>query len=478
MSISIRNKDVFENIYFLVSAISIVGSILCSFWFENYLFLTVPILIFGLGIITHNFRFLYWVLISSIPLSIAVEFSNILSTDFPTEVISILLTGLFWLIFLIHRPKDLKALLKDNISLFIIVILLWSIITCFFAVNKVIAVKFCLAKIWYITSFYIATFLIIRDKKDLKKLFWIFFIPLLVTVLWSFWRTASGNFLFEFTSQYSQPFYENHVLYATTMTLWIPLMVFYRNKFKKGSLKRLIIYGAIPFFIIAIYFSYTRACYVALVVGVLAMIAMRYKLLVKGYILALILLIGTTFYLSKDYRFMQLAPDFTKTIMHTEFKDHVINSLKGKDASSMERLNMWIAVLNMSQERPIVGYGPNNFPSTYKPYRLLYFMTWASGLYNISCHNYFLLMLSEQGYVGMILFMLFIGYILHRCQKLYNHSKSKYQKDLSKSIVFFIGIFLVILFFNDMVETNKNGSLYFIFLALIARLDKWIADDK
>jgi O-antigen ligase len=160
--------------------------------------------------------------------------------------------------------------------------------------------------------------------------------------------------------------------------------------------------------------------------------------------------------------------------MHNDFKDHLISTFYGKDVSSMERLNMWVSVFRMHLDRPIIGFGPNNFPSSYKPYGVLYFKTWVSdNPLNLSCHNYFWLLLAEQGLVGCILFVFLLGYILYLAQKLYHTSEDDFIRSMAISIGATIGIFIIILFFNDLIETSKNGSLFFIFIAILIKLKVW-----
>jgi O-antigen ligase len=160
----------------------------------------------------------------------------------------------------------------------------------------------------------------------------------------------NGGFSFEFTNQYSLPFYDNHVIYATTMTLLLPFVYIARKWYPKGSLTRTLLNLSIPFLLIAIYFSYTRACYLALIGGLAFVFLLKIRKLVLGYILAVLVVTGALFVFSDDYFYLRLAPDYNTTVMHDEFKDHLISTFYGKDASSMERLNMWISVFRMYQK--------------------------------------------------------------------------------------------------------------------------------
>lgn len=450
--------------FFLISSIRL----------EKYWLIALPFFIGFLVILLYHFRLLYWVLLFSIACSITLDFNKKLSTDFPTEFISIGLTAIFWIMWIVYRPQYLSYLWNHKIFWGIIATWVWSIIATLQAVQVLISIKFVLAKVWYITSFFIFTYYMIRSKEDIKKIFWVVYTPVLITSLYSFARTVLGGFSFEFTNQYSLPFYDNHVIYATTMTLMLPMVYAARNWYKKGSIIRILLTSSIPFLIIAIYFSYTRACYLALIGGLAFVLLLKIRKLVMGYIMAVLLVASVLFVFSYDYLYLRLAPDYNTTVMHDEFKDHLVSTFYGKDASSMERLNMWISVFRMYQKRPIAGYGPNNFPSTYKPYSVMYFKTWVSdNVLNLSCHNYFWLLLAEQGLVGLNLFLLFIGYVLYLIQKIYHQTECQFSRQLIASIAAVMGIFLIILFFNDLIETNKNGSLYFIFLALLVKLQQF-----
>lgn len=190
----------------------------------------------------------------------------------------------------------------------------------------------------------------------------------------------------------------------------------------------------------------------------------------------IVLIIGSSLlYVSQDYFYLKLAPDFTKTVMHPEFKDHVIATFQGKDASSMERINMWVSVFRMSEDYPWFGVGPNNFPFSYKPYSVLYFKTWVSdNPLNLSCHNYFWLMLAEQGWIGTFLFLLLVFLSYYYLQRYYFKSIEKKDKEIIITITCAFTILLVNLIFSDLIENSKNGSLFYILLGLTIRAGEWI----
>lgn len=408
----------------------------------------------------------YYTMIGMIPLSIAVDLPGGLATDFPSELLTVAMMIIFWIHILKYDLGSMKSIFNSKLIWWILIMLFWTIISVFYAEIKIISIKFVLAKLWFLTSYLFCTIYIVRkDKNQLKIIFWILFITTTITGIFSFIRTAIGGFQFDQTNYYSLPFYDNHVFYATSLTMILPWIFYACTWYEKGSVIRAILKLSIPFYMVAIYFSYTRACYLALLIGLGATILIRFHGLAKGYILTVVLTVSVLFYFSKDYTYLKLAPDYNTTVMHNEFKDHLISTFYGKDASSMERLNMWISVFRMYKERPIVGYGPNNFPHCYKPYSVMYFKTWVSdNPLKLSCHNYFWLLLAEQGVIGCILFVVFIGLVFYAIEGQFRNGKDI---GLMLMLAAVTATYCTMLFFNDLLETLKNGAIFFIYLAIL-----------
>ena len=453
--------------------------VLTGIYFDIALVSAIPFIVLSGLFLGMHYTFFYWILIASIPLCIVYDFDRSLSTDFPTEFLCIGISVMYWLHILFKKEKHFVQLIKHPLFQSIILLFLWSIVTTITAQNKIIALKYTLAKTWYICAFLMASSQIIKTTENLKTYFWVFFIPLFFTILYSFIRTIIGNFDFEQTNQFSLPFYANHVLYATTMSLFFPFIILAISWLKKGTLLRLFLVYSAVIILIAIYFSYTRSCYIALLSAFIFTFLIKRRKSIHAFILMSLLALGIVFMLSKEYNYLKLQPDFTKTVMHGNFKDHLIATFQGKDASSMERLNMWISVLRMSLAHPIVGVGPNNFPFTYKPYSLYHFHTWVSdNRLNLSCHNYFLLMISEQGYIGFILFFGFNILFLFYIEKYYHLSTNK----LNKRIVLTLGasyiILLVNLLFSDLIETAKNGFFFYFLIAILIQSKYWIENES
>ena len=138
-----------------------------------------------------------------------------------------------------------------------------------------------------------------------------------------------------------------------------------------------------------------------------------------------------------------------------------------EDMSTVERFYRWIAAVNLFKQHPMVGVGPNNFTANYKPYTVTSYETYISDNEEKSTvHNYFLLLLTEQGIPALLLYIILLVTIFLTAQRVYNISSEENRKYII-AITLCIVSFLFNNTLSDLVEANKVGSLFFISLALL-----------
>ena len=129
---------------------------------------------------------------------------------------------------------------------------------------------------------------------------------------------------------------------------------------------------------------------------------------------------------------------------------------------------MWIGAIRMFPHYPIFGVGPGNFYPFYKSYTVVHYNTWVSdNELKLSCHNYFLLLLAEQGLPGLILFIILSFMIFIFIEKQYHSTNDAETKKLYLCIGAAFAMMYVNLTLSDMIETVKIGSLFFIMIGLL-----------
>lgn len=421
-----------------------------------------------------KWKIAYLLFLFTIPISIDYQITGSLSTSLPDEPLMWVFMFMFPFIFL-QDPKVLgrRDWWKDPIVTVITLQFVWMIVAVIFSKELMLSLKFMAAKTWFLISFFVLPYYVFRQKKDFRRAFLLFLVPLVVTMIIILIRHAARGFQFYRVEQAIGDLYYNHVDYSAVISIFFPLLLVavpmtrsYRNPFITVT-----IVGLIIFFIPAIYLTFARAAVVAVIFAIGVAIAIRLRLVnlimpaMIGFI-ALVIII-----MAKDNRYINFRPNFEKTYMHKSFSEHIVATFRGEDMSSMERLYRWIAAMRMSQDEPVKGWGPNAFYYYYKPYAVSSFKTYVSrNVERSTTHNYFLYMLVEQGWPAMILYTVLIMVAFAQAQKTYYRFKDRFYKNCTLGVAMMVGSGFINNFFSELLETHKVGSLFYISLALLVVL--------
>lgn len=458
---------------YLYFAFALISSfcLLASFYFEQKALLALPfVAIVAIWAIV-NFRSLYFFLLALIPLSIEFDVSEGLATDLPTEP---LMLGflLITLSYLLQNAKKIDfSFFRNPVMLFLILHLIWILFVSIFSTVPLFSFKFILAKWWYVSAFFLTTSLVVRDMKDVKTAFWCVFIPLSFTIVLSLIRHAMAGFAFDAINPVLRPFYRNHVNYAAILSVFIPFVFYARTWYAKYSFKYNLLVFSVLLFLSGIYFSYTRASYLAVAAVILAYFVFRFRLTKLAVFASFVALFFVGQFILEQNHYLEYTPS-TKTVSQHELGDLVDATFKAEDVSSMERIYRWIAAIHMIGDKPVVGFGPNGFVENYKNYTVFIFETWISDNEERSgVHNYFLMTAVEQGLPGLVIFIgLLVSIFVWGEKQL--HRLNGIHKQIYMAVLLSMIALLVNLLFSDMIEVDKTGSFFFFNLALLVLLPR------
>ncbi len=436
----------------------------------NYFLLALPFGVLLTALLLLNWKLAYWIFLFTIPVSMQISFlHDSLSTSLPDEPLMWIFLILFMVMFA-ARPKMLPQWWwRSPFVLIILLQFLWLIVAVVCSKEPFISVKFLLAKCWFLLSLFVLPVFIFREKKDFKRGFLIFLIPLLITMVIIMARHASMSFGFLMINKAIGILYFNRVDYATIMSMFFPLVLAAIPLSKglkawwRGALILILI-----FFLPAIWFAFARGAEMAVVFALIMGIAIRMKLgkLIMPMFYALVIF-GVSF-MVRNNKFMDYRPDFDHTYTHLTFTDHLIATFRGTDMSSMERLYRWIAGARMSADRPLTGYGPNSFYFYYKPYAVTAFRTYVSrNMERSTTHNYFLFMLVEQGWPALILYAILIIVFFVQAQNTYHRFTDKFYRAVTLAVAMMFAAGFINNFFSELIETHKVGALFYISIALM-----------
>ena len=447
----------------------IVLAILGLFILESPVTYVLPLLLVFAYVWVKDLKMILLLMYICIPLSTELYFSIGIGTDFPSEPLMLALSAGAVLLFIDGWHRIDQRFLLNPISIGILAMLAWILITSITSQEVLFSAKYLLAKGWYIIALFAMPIFFLRTKTDFKQLFRLLFISTLFTIVIILIRHGADGFTFERVNKVLKPFYRNHVNYACFISAAIPFFLWYRSQ-HKSPLWRAILGGVFFVLVFALIVTYTRAALIATLAGFLFYFVLKWKLTRLCLVTATVaLLLGAAFLISNN-KYLDYAPDYQKTVAHTTFDDLISATYQLEDISTMERFYRWIAGYRMIKERPLMGFGPASFYSTYKPYTISSFTTYVSDNPEKSgIHNYYLMLVVEQGFPGLLIFYLLLSSALIFGERLYHVEKDPAEKSLILASLSSLIVVLTVSLMNDMIETDKVGTFYFLSLAILVR---------
>jgi len=434
---------------------------------QEFIFLFFPALILFVLVCISDFKKIYYLFFACIPISVELFFDNGLGTDLPTEPIALVLTGISILLFLFRFTEIKSYYLTHPITCIIVLHIGWIFFSALFSTNGVISFKYVLAKLWYVIPFWGLSLYLIRSKATLETALKVLITAVSLIVLIIIMRHASMDFSFKMANKSAHPMFRNHVIYASLLVLLFPFVWYF---FKHSNNKKYWIAIGVVLFC-GIYFSYTRAAYASIFILIGAYFVIKWK--IAKWLIFISIFLGSMliFNLVQDNKYLDFAPDYSKTVTHYKFNNLLEATIKLEDISTMERVYRWVAGVQMVKDKPFIGFGPGCFHDNYKDYVVSSFRTYVSDNPDKSgIHNYFFMTWVEQGVFGLLLILFLCIYPIIYGENLYHRLKDKKEKDMLIAALLFLVGFDAILLINDLVETDKLGSLFWFNLAIITSI--------
>lgn len=416
-----------------------------------------------------DLRGVYFLLLASLPFSIEIMVTDSLGTDLPSESLMWLLTGAI-VLRVLWRPEEFR--LNHLFDFLLLLHFLWIGCTVLFAEIPLIAVKYMLAKSWYILTFYAVARRYLKTPQAWLRAMWLVIIPLTITHAIVLVRFAGYGFEFADVNRVVGPFYRNHVNFAALAVVLLPYGWYLYVHSPRLSLRKWLLGLCLMIILLGVQFSYTRAAYGALIGAILAAAFIRWRLIRPALVVATVVIVVFISFMVRENRYLDFAPDYNTTITHFEFSDLLNATYKLQDISTMERVYRWVAGFHMVGERPWMGFGPNNFVDNYAPYAVRSFTTYVSDNPERSgIHNYYLMLAVEQGIPGLLIYLLLIFAVMIYGENLYHRTRDPMRKGLVLTALTSLTVVHILQLMNDLIESDKVGPFFFLAMAALVNMD-------
>ncbi|MFQ5447398.1 MAG: O-antigen ligase family protein [Saprospiraceae bacterium] len=419
-----------------------------------------------------DFKKIFFLLLAFLPLTVEVWLPNGTVTDLPTEPMMVGMMGIYFLYVLKQGRGMLANFVRHPIALLLLLHLGWMFFTVVTSEAFVVSFKFFLAKIWYVTTFFFLAGTLLKTEKDVKAIIWVVLIPLTLTIVYVLLRHASYGFSFADVNKVMFPFYRNKVAYACMLSIFLPFVWLGRGWYRKYSLLWWILLAAALLILVGIQFSYTRAAYLTLLMAFGSYFLVKWRLMKIALSVAAI---GAVLFIAVQLHhrtWLDEKPAYEKAITHERFDDLLNATTKGRDVSTMERVYRWVAGGHMIAEKPWLGFGPGTFTKFYKSYTVTGFTTYVSANPEGSgIHCYYLMTFVDQGVVGGLLFLALVAFVLLKAEVIYHQTTDPDRRRIVMIAILTTVVIDGLLLMNDLVETDKIGSFFFMCMALLVNAD-------
>ncbi|MBE0655531.1 MAG: O-antigen ligase family protein, partial [Bacteroidales bacterium] len=419
-------------------------------------------------------RFIY-LIVFFVPLSIPLtEFMEDLPFDLfiPTEPFLAGVMILYFLKYFNGQRIDMR-ILRHPVTLAIYFNIAWIFVTSITSSMPLVSVKFLVARMWFIISFYLLLSQIFQDPKRIRQYLWAYIIPFSMIIVYVLIRHSAYGLNNQMASHWVvKPFYNDHTSYGAVLAMLLPaLLGMYFSYRKLIGWQRIMFILLLLFYFAATLFSYTRAAWVSLVgvFGIWIIIRLRIKLhiVITGFIL----LFGLLFSLRTE---IMMKLEQNQQTSSGEFAEHVqsITNVRN-DASNLERLNRWNSAIRMWKEKPIFGWGPGTYMFKYAPFQVSHEKTSISTNMGTrgNAHSEYLGPLSESGFLGLISIVFIFLTTIFTGLRVYFTSKKREVRTLSLAILLGLITYYIHGIMNNFLDTDKISALVWGFTAILVAFD-------
>ncbi len=442
---------------------------------EYYFLIPFPLLLVIVYLGIFRIDTLLLTIVFCTPLSFNFEDLSIggIGFYFPTEPLLFALMLIFIGKSLLNKQWKSSIHLRHPLSIIIIIQLIWILITTLSSELPIVSLKFFLSRSWFILPIYFLS--IHLFKKDINKIYQFllaFIIPLSIVLTVTLFKHASMGFSEEAGHWVMWPFFKDHTSYGAIIALFIPIIIGLIFFYRKSYSIKILLQIALCIFLIALYFSYTRAAWLS-VIGALGVYALFYFKISFKWIALLFSIIGIGLLVnSTEISYLLQKNNAEHT---TEDFSERLESMSNisSDASNLERFNRWNCAIKLFKERPILGWGPGTYSFVYAPFQNASDLTIISTNFGNggNAHSEYLGPLAEQGVIGMLLMIILIAYFFYRSSLLYIKTENQDVKTTIMMILLSLVTYFSHGILNNYLDTDKASVPIWGMLAIFVALD-------
>ena len=438
------------------------------------IFKLTPFVLGGLYIFIFHLTLFWKSMILLFPVSINVIFSGV-GVGAPAEPMMLMLF-LVLLFNFTQKPLLFRGILKHPLSIAIFLYLAWALLTGFSSTYLLVSLKYLLIRTISILVLYFGFAHFFIKKGRVKEYFLLYGIGLTIVVLYSLKQHSQWGFMMQTTHGVSRPFYNDHTIYGAALAMILPpifILVFKSKTLQLNKWERLLYPALLILFSIALYFSFSRAAWISLILVILFYPLLKIRIR-PAHIMGLTGILVLIVFMA--WPAVQAKLDENENVSaEGNVTEHLTSATNvSTDESNRERINRWSCAIRMFMDKPFLGFGPGTYQFNYIDYQRSKEMTRIS-LTDVSeggdVHSEYLKVLSESGFAGLGTWLLIVFGATFTGMRVFYEAKDPWRKWMALGIMLGMLTYLIHSFFNNFLSTDKGATLFWPFLAMLVALD-------
>jgi O-antigen ligase len=434
----------------------------------------LPLMLVAIYLLLFHFRTFFWLIPGLIPISInSTDIGGGVGFSAPVE-------GFIWLaalalgVKMLYEPLIEKRIFSHPLTWIILIQTFWLFASALLSTQNLISGKLFAARVVYLWVFYFFFFGVFMNVKNIFKFSRNYILLFLPVIAYSTSKLGLHGFSQKYSPAMSEPFYSDHTIYGACISMLLPMAILMWRHRKKLELPNWLRKTALPIVAIlavGVLLSYSRAAWLSLVAcaGFYALLRLRVRFLT---LLTLLICGVMGFVAFQDEILMRMEANQVKG--ERDFLKHAqsITDVE-RDESNKERLNRWSAALQMAKEKPLTGFGPGTYETSYGVYQSSLKMTRISTKQGDrgDAHSEYLTALSEQGIPGLALWLLLILATIATGMRAYYRARSDLDRIAALGLLLGLITYYVHGAVNSFLDIEKANTLFWSSVAALAVLE-------
>ena len=443
-------------------------------WKDSWYFCLIPVVLLAIyGAVFHT-ESTFLILFFFTPLSINIEeYTESFGLFIPTEP---MLFGVMLLVVGMHLRKKIFPVyvFRSYLVWAVAFYLFWMAVTSITSSNPMVSFKFLLARLWFIVPLLLYGTVVFQKRRNILVFLWLFICGMTITMLYTLFVHASYQFGEKEGHWVMNPLFKDHTIYGALVAFILPLVVGLYFSKKQRPIVQFLLVAIFIINVTALYFSYTRAAWLSIVVALMVMALIKLKIKfswVASVSLAAALLIFFS------WTSIQQSLERNDAEHTTEEFGERLESVSNvtTDASNLERINRWSCALDMFEERPFFGFGPGTYAFEYARFQEPENLTIISTNFGDggNAHSEYLGPLAEMGFMGLLSILAIVSAMFYLGITLYN---SYDKKDHEMRVLILAMVMALVTYFfhgilNNYLDTDKAAVPIWAICAIFITLD-------